>query len=168
MKMRTIAICAIMTALALALSYAENVFALTAFIPIPGIKLGLANIVTLTALYTVGVAPALIIAVLRSALAAAFTSGATSFIFSVTGGLLSVGVMYGIKAFGRERVSLWGVSIAGAAAHNTGQIIAAWVMLGSASVFAYLPLLLVASILTGAAIAAAAIPVKKMADSMYI
>ena len=62
---RQVAMCAMLTALALGLSTLENLFPVTLFIPLPGVKLGLANIVTVFALYQLGAAPALCILVAR-------------------------------------------------------------------------------------------------------
>ncbi|MPN02962.1 hypothetical protein SDC9_150183 [bioreactor metagenome] len=83
---RQLALCAMLTALALALSYLESFFPLSLVIPLPGIKLGLANIVTLFALYTLGPGQALIILVTRCTLGALFAGNMNALIFSVLGG----------------------------------------------------------------------------------
>ena len=140
MKLTTkqLTLCAVLTALALALSYLENFFPLSLAIPIPGIKLGLANIVTVFALYALGPAQALLILAGRCLL----------------GGFSAMLVMIGLSRF--RRLSIYGVSIGGAAAHNCGQVAAACLTLGSGAPLYYLPVLLGASLLTGAVTGVAA------------
>ena len=136
-----------MIALALALSYAERFIPLQLVIPMPGIKLGLANVVTLVALYRLKGRYALAILVPRCILGALFGGGITGLFFSLTGGLLALLVLSLAK---RAPVfSVYGVSVLGAAAHNMGQIFAAMVLLRSVYVAAYLPWLLIAAIVTG-------------------
>lgn len=140
-------LCAILLALALALSYAERFIPLQMMIPLPGIKLGLANIVTLVALYLLKTRYAFLILVPRCCLTAAFGGGATGFWFSLCGGLLAIAVMAAAKK--TRFFSVYGVSVLGAAAHNIGQILAAMVLMNSVYVGAYLPYLLMVSIATG-------------------
>jgi heptaprenyl diphosphate synthase len=146
-KAKKIALCAVLIALALALSYAERFIPLQLVIPLPGVKLGLANVVTLVALYRLKGRYALGILVPRCILGALFGGGITGLLFSLTGGLLALLVMsLGQKA---PIFSLYGVSVLGAAAHNIGQILAAMVLLRSVYVAAYLPWLLLVAIVTG-------------------
>lgn len=146
-KTKTITLCAVLTALALALSYTERLIPLQLLIPIPGIKLGLANIVTMTALYLLGARYSAMILLGRCVLGAVFGGGITGFLFSLWGGLLALGIMTLTKKW--SIFSLYGVSILGAAAHNVGQILAAVVLLQSIYVGAYLPYLLLIGIVTG-------------------
>lgn len=150
MKFNThkLALCAVLTALALALSYTESMFPMALLIPLPGVKLGLANIVTVFALYYLGVYPAVIILFARCLLGAIFAGNASALIFSLMGGALALLVMI-LLHFSR-RLSIYGVSIGGAAAHNIGQVGAAMLTLGSAAPIAYLPVLLLVSLFTGA------------------
>lgn len=144
---RQVAMCAMLTALALGLSTLENLFPVTLFIPLPGVKLGLANIVTVFALYQLGAVPALVILVARCLLGSLFAGNASALLFSLMGG---IGAMLVMIALRRVRgVSIYGVSIAGAAAHNIGQIGAAMIVLGGTAVLGYLPVLLGVSLLTG-------------------
>ena len=83
---RQLTLCAVLTAMALALSYLENFFPLSLAIPIPGIKLGLANIVTLFALYALGPGQALLILLARCLLGAVFAGNMNALIFSLLGG----------------------------------------------------------------------------------
>lgn len=149
---KTIAQSAVLVALALALSYTERFIPLQLVIPLPGVKLGLANIATLVALYALGWQKTIPIVVVRCFLGALF-GGLTGILFSLTGGLLSLGVMALCKKI--SVFSIYGVSILGAAAHNIGQILAATVLMGSVYVWAYLPYLLLIAIFTGAATGAA-------------
>ena len=125
MKLTTkqLTLCAVLTALALAFSYLENFFPLSLAIPIPGIKLGLANIVTVFALYALGPAQALLILTGRCLLGAVFAGNMNALIFSLLGGFSAMLVM--ILLSRSRHLSIYGVSIGGAAAHNCGQIAAA-------------------------------------------
>lgn len=146
-KAKEIALCAMLTALALALSFLERFLPVQLVIPLPGIKLGLANIVTLVALSLLKTRYALAITLCRCVFGAIFGGGITGLLFSLCGGLLALGVM----AFARKsgKLSVYGVSVLGAAAHNIGQIIAAMALLRSVYIGAYLPWLLLAGIVTG-------------------
>ena len=154
MKLTTkqLTLCAVLTAMALALSYLENLFPLSLAIPLPGIKLGLANIVTVFALYALGPGQALLILVGRCLLGAVFAGNMNALIFSVLGGVSAMLVMILLSRPGQ--LSVYGVSIA--AAHNCGQIAAAVLTLWSTAPLAYLPVLLAASLLTGAVTGVAA------------
>ncbi len=146
---RRIAACGLLTAVALVLSLVERMFPLSAAVPIPGIKLGLANVVTLFALVRLNRRDALAILLIRVTLASVFMGSVTSFLFALSGGLLAMLTM-SLLLPGRGRwVSLVGVSIAGAAAHNIGQICAAMLVLRSVYAAAYLPLLLLSALAMG-------------------
>ena len=149
---KTLAQSAVLVALALALSYTERFIPLQLVIPLPGVKLGLANIATLVALYALGWQKTIPIVVVRCFLGALF-GGLTGILFSLTGGLISLGVMAACKK--TPIFSIYGVSILGAAAHNIGQILAAMALMGSIYVWAYLPYLLLIAIFTGTATGAA-------------
>ena len=136
-KTRELTLCAVLAALALALSYMESFFPLALIVPLPGVKLGLANIVTLYALYAIGFPSALAILLVRCTLGALFAGNASA-LFVMT--LLSKS----------KKLSIFGVSIAGAAAHNCGQVCAALITLGSTAPLYYLPFLLLVSLFTGA------------------
>lgn len=144
---KNIALCAVLTALALGLSTLENLFPVSLLIPLPGIKLGLANIVTVFALYWLGNVPALVILISRCTLGAMFAGNFSALLFSLLGGLTAMVVMIALKHC--RRLSLYGVSVGGAAAHNIGQICAAMITLGNTMVLGYLPVLLGVSLITG-------------------
>ena len=147
-KTRELTLCAVLAALALALSYMESFFALARIVPLPGVKLGLANIVTLYALYALGFPSALAILFVRCTLGALFAGNASALLFSLLGGLSALLVMALLS--GAKKLSIFGVSIAGAAAHNCGQVCAALITLGSTAPLYYLPFLLLVSLFTGA------------------
>ena len=144
---------AVLVCLALALSYAERFIPLQMLIPLPGVKLGLANIVTLMALYLMGPKAAFAILIPRCVFGAVFGGGITGLAFSLTGGLLAMAVMCIARKI--PVFSVYGVSILGAAAHNVGQILAAMVLMNSYFIGAYLPYLLVVALFTGFATGAA-------------
>lgn len=145
---RRITLYAVLIAAALIVSVFEDRLP-AAIIPVPGVKLGLSNIITLFALYFLGAIPAVVILICRCALASMFGSGITGFVFSAFGGLFAVAVMTALKPLDGKLLSIFGVSIAGAAAHGVGQILAAILILGSVTVIYYLPFLLIAAIFTG-------------------
>ena len=146
-SLRRLTRCAVLTALALALSVAEGLVPLTILFPLPGLRLGLANLVTVYALCRLSGREALLILAARCLLAPA-GGNLMALAFSLTGGLLALGVMALLLRC--SFLSLFGVSIAGAAAHNTGQILAAMAVLGSRAPLVYLPPLLLCSLVTGA------------------
>ena len=143
---KQLTLCAVLAALALALSYVEGMFPPP--LPLPGFKLGLANLVTLYALYTLGAPYALSILLVRVLLGATFAGNASALIYSLLGGLSALGVMCLLSR--SRRLSVYGVSTGGAAAHNAGQVCAAMLTLGSAAPLAYLPALLLVSLFSGA------------------
>lgn len=146
-KAKQVSLCAVLIALALALSYTERFIPLQLIVPLPGIKLGLANIVTLVALYMFKTRYAYMILIPRCVLGAAFGGGITGLLFSLCGGLLALGVMALAKK--APVFSVYGVSILGAAAHNIGQILSSMVLMHSVYIGAYLPYLLVVAVFTG-------------------
>lgn len=141
--MRKVAQCGLLVALALVLSLVERLIPLQLIIPIAGIKLGLANIVLLFALIMLDIKQTAIIFICRIVLSSIFAGSFTGFLFSFLGGLLSLTTMYILLKWEGKLFSFYGISIAGAAAHNIGQIIAAIFVLDSIYIVAYLPMLLI-------------------------
>lgn len=144
---RRITTCGLLAAAAMVLSLIERMF--PPLLPIPGVKLGLANVVTLFALTRLRKRDAAAILLVRVTLTSVFIGSVTSFLFALCGGLLALAVMAVLLPLRDRWVSLAGISIAGAAAHNIGQIGAAMLVLQSVYVAAYLPLLLVSAVLMG-------------------
>jgi heptaprenyl diphosphate synthase len=138
----------LLVALGTALHVVEGM--ILAPLPIPGVKLGLANIVTLFALSLYGLKEGMTVAVLRvlvgSLLGGLFLS--PGFFLALSGAILSTLVMAFLLR-STTCFSLVGISIAGAVGHNIGQLLAASVILQSRSVFYYLPYLLLAAFPTG-------------------
>ncbi len=133
-----------MIALAFTLSYLESLLPLS--IGIPGVKLGLANLVVVVALYKLTPYEAFAIAIIRIVLAGLTFGNAYSMIYSLCGGLLSFFAMLLIM---KAELSVIGVSILGGTAHNIGQIVAAAVLMGTDKIVYYLPVLLIAGLVTG-------------------
>ncbi len=132
-------------ALTLIFSYLETLFPLP--IPVPGIKLGLANLVILLLLNREGVAAAGLVNLTRILLAGLLFGSITSLLFSLCGGALSLAAMWGAKH--TPCFSTVGVSILGAIAHLIGQWLAAVWILGLQGLIWYLPFLLLAGAVTG-------------------
>lgn len=160
-----IALTAVFLSLSIAIALAERFLLLELLIPVPGVKLGLANIVTLFALFYLGNTASVCIVVLRCILVAAFTSFSTLF-FSLSGGLLAFFIMLTLKIIGKRTISLFGLSMAGAVAHNIGQIVVAALMLGEGILFTYLPFLMLIGLVTGFVTAALASPVFQLFEKV--
>lgn len=156
---RRLVVSGVLVSLAVVLSIVERWIPLNLLIPVPGIKLGLANIVTLFAIYRLGFLDAAAIVVVRCLLSALFL-GPASLLFSLFGGLAALGVMALLHLGEGRAFSIYGISMAGAAAHNVGQVAAACLILRDLSlVTSYLPMLLLVGLLTGVPTAAATAPV---------
>lgn len=145
---------AIMTAVAIILHFVEGMFPIP--VAVPGIKLGLANVVSLLALYLFGPFEAFSILVLRVLMTAFLFSGLQSVIFSLAGGLLSVLAMTAIHRLREKGFSIISASVCGGIFHNIGQLTAASIVLHTSAVFSYLPVLMLSGIATGVAIGALA------------
>lgn len=141
-----------LTALAIVLSSLEQYIPLQTLLPLPGLKLGIANVVTLFALYNFGPGSAMFVLLARCFLSSLMFGTPVSLAMSLCGGILALIVMAILHYF-EHSFSLWGISIAGAAMHNIGQTACAAVILQSMYIFAYLPILLLGAFLTGALIA---------------
>ena len=165
-KTKRLTLCAILIALALALSYTERFIPLQMVIPLPGVKLGLANIVTLIALYLLGSRDAFAILIPRCIFGAVFGGGITGLLFSLTGGILAMLTMILAKKI--PIFSIYGVSILGAAAHNVGQILAAMLLMNSHYIGAYLSYLLIVALFTGVATGAAGAGVLRVFKTGHI
>lgn len=117
-------------------------------VPIPGIKLGLANVVTLITIAWLGRKEAFAVLMLRIALSSVFTGTLMSFIYSILGGILCFIVMsLTLKIFRNN--AFWVISVLGAISHNIGQIIAAVFFTSTWQIAAYLPVLLISAVITG-------------------
>lgn len=145
MKSKRVATNGILIALAFLFSYIESIIPLP--IPIPGIKLGLANLVVISGLYTLGAKEAFVLSIIRVVLVG-FTFGSPStMMFSLAGGILSWFLMAVFKKM--KILSITGVSIIGGITHNIGQILVAILIVNNTMLIYYLPYLLLAGAITG-------------------
>ena len=147
----------VFTALALILSYVETLIPVQ--FGIPGIKLGLANLVVVIVLCKTDWKEALLLSVSRVLLAGFIFGSLFSIIYSLAGGVLSLLVMAVLVR--SERFGVAGVSMAGGVAHNIGQLATAMIAVSTYQVGYYLPVLLIAGLVTGAVIGLAADAVLK-------
>ncbi len=145
-KIRRLCETALLAALAL------GIFVLEAQLPpltaIPGIKLGLANCMTLAALYLLGPREAAGVLTVRVILAAVYTGSPVAFLYSAAGGVACFLVMALLARIFPAR-QIWVVSVFGALAHNAGQLAVAVVILGGGAVLAYTPVLILAALIAG-------------------
>ncbi len=148
MPAKRIALTGLLVAAALVLSYLEQL--IPVFVAVPGVKLGLPNVVIVFALYRLGFKQAALISLIRVFLVA-FTFGNTfSLVYSLAGAVLSLALMGILQR--SKRFSLTGVSVIGAVSHNLGQILVAIVLLETASLIYYLPVLLLTGTVAGVCI----------------
>ena len=133
---------------ALILSYIEAIFPLN--IGVPGIKLGLANLAIMFILYKYGLSYAAILSLLRVLTAGILFGNITSFLYSLAGAALSLGVMWLLKKTGI--FSSIGVSVAGGICHNLAQICVAAIILETEKLLYYLPALVIGGVISGAVI----------------
>lgn len=147
MKKKT-AYLGVMLALALICSYVEVLIPIP--IGIPGIKLGLANIVIVFALYSMGIKEALVLSVMRVTISGFMFGNVIAIAYSLAGGLLSLLIMFLLKK--TDKLSCISVSIAGGIFHNIGQMIIATILVDNYYVLYYVPVLMIAGFITGACI----------------
>lgn len=148
METKKIAGIGMMIALAFVLSYIESLIPFS--FGIPGIKLGLSNLVVMVSLYQFSTKTAFGVSVVRILLAGLTFGSLYSMLYSLAGGLFSFVIMALLKK--TKRFSVYGVSMAGGICHNIGQIAVASLVLQTGLLVYYLPFLLVAGILAGMAI----------------
>ena len=147
MKVQKMALLGVLTAAPIVIAILES------FIPsigIPGVKMGLANIVILIILYELGIWEAGVVNLLR-VLVVSLARGtflSMGFLMSLTGAALSFGIMV-LFSLLIKKFSIIGVSVIGSVFHVTGQIIIAMIFLGSAYIFLYLPIIAISAIITG-------------------
>lgn len=135
-------------ALALICSYVESLIPIS--FGIPGVKLGLTNIVVVLMLYCIGAKEALAVSVCRIVLAGFLFGNLFSILYSLAGGLLSFLIMWAVKRTGK--LGILPVSVCGGIFHNIGQLAVAAFVVENYNVFYYLPVLLLAGAATGLAI----------------
>lgn len=146
MKAKKITVMALFTAIALIIFIVEA--QIPTVVPVPGVKLGLANIVTVYSMFTLGPGPTFVILVCRIILGSVFSGNVVGFFYSATGGLLC----YLAMLIMRKLVSpeqIWVCSVIGAVIHNIGQIAVAVFITRTPAIVAYLPILIFSGVITG-------------------
>ena len=147
-------------ALAMIFSFVES--RLPTFIPIPGVKLGLCNIVVIFTLLRLDIPSAIGVSLLRVLLSSILFGNMAAFFYSLAGAVLSLSVMIVLQQ--TKLFSPVGISVAGGVMHNAGQLLMAWIILGTAGVMYYLPILVIAGTVAGALIGLTAAYIHKRAD----
>lgn len=144
-RTRRIAVSAMFAALALIFSYIEAILPLST--GIPGVKLGIANLVVILALYNMNFRYAMGINVIRILVAGLLFNGLFGALYSLAGGVVSLTIMWLLKRTGL--FSMAGVSMAGGVAHNMGQLLVASALVSNLKMFVYLPVLMFSGIAAG-------------------
>jgi heptaprenyl diphosphate synthase len=135
----------VFTALALIFSYVESLIPI--HFGIPGVKLGLANLIIVIALYKMSINEVYILSVIRIVLAGFMFGNLFAILYSLAGGMLSLTIMCILKKI--DKFSAYGVSMAGGVFHNVGQLLMAAIVLESVSIGYYFPVLLISGLATG-------------------
>ena len=146
MKVKKLTVMALLCAIALTIFMIEA--QIPPVIPIPGVKLGLSNIVTVFSVFVLGPLEAAVILFGRIFLGAVFAGNFSSILYSASGGLLAILVTIGLRRILSVK-QLWVSGCLGAIAHSVGQMTAAVLVMGTVSIAIYLPIMIVCSIVTG-------------------
>lgn len=145
-KIKKMVLIALLISQALVLHYIEGFFPVF----LPGVKLGLANIITLITIVLFGFKEAIAVVVIRSVLGPILGGNPTSILYSLSGGILSSLIMSLLYFKYRRYFSLIGISTAGAVFHNIGQLlVASWVFGTISILYTYLPVLMIAAAVAG-------------------
>ena len=143
-KTKRLVLLAMLTAVAMILSYVES---LLPSVGIPGVKMGLANIAVIFALFRFGWKEAAALSLVRAVLVSLLFGSVGAMLYSLAGAVLSLAVMALLRRI--DRFSTVGVSVAGGVAHNAGQILMAMLILQTKQLLGYLPVLAVSGIAGG-------------------
>ena len=148
---RTARLCrnAVFLALAMILSFLEHLVPVSALLPLPGVRLGLANVAITVLLFFGSPVDAFLVSLCRICLSALLFGTPVSFAFSLCGGLLSFAVLLICKLFAGRLFSFIGVCVLSATGHHVGQMTAAVLLFDSGVLLTYLPVLLLAGLLLG-------------------
>ncbi len=152
------------TALALIFSYIELLIPFE--FGIPGAKLGLANLVIILVLYKTDWKEALLLSVVRIILSGFIFGSLSGILYSLSGGLISLAVMALLKR--TDKFSVIGVSMAGGVSHNMGQLFVAMLAVNTYAVSYYLPVLIIAGLITGTLIGIAAREILKRTTALML
>ena len=146
MRTKKTALLAVLTGIALTIFILEA--QLPPLVPIAGVKLGLANVITLFTLVTLGRREAFTVMILRVILGSIFAGSVTSFLYSAAGALVCFAAMSAAAYIFKDGMT-WLISVIGAIGHNIGQIAMAVIITQTAQVIWYLPILLISAVITG-------------------
>ena len=146
MKTRKLTLLALLTAIALTIFMVEA--QIPAIVPIPGIKLGLANIVTVFTVFALGPKEAVLVLAARIFLGAVFAGNFSTIFYSAAGGALAIAVTIGLRKLLTKK-QLWVAGALGAVAHSIGQMAMAVLLTSTPGLLAYLPVMMAVSIVTG-------------------
>ena len=164
-KNRTVAFLGLCTSLAMILAYVEIMIG-PLFPSVPGIKMGLPNIVIMFLLYRKGVLPAICVSLLRIVLVGMLFGNGMSFFYSLAGAFLSIAVMMILRRM--DFMSEVGVSVAGAVAHNVGQVLTAMILLDTSQLGYYMVVLTVTGTAAGILVGlCASVLVKKIPENLF-
>lgn len=159
MKTKKLVTLAVTISVAMILSFVES--RIPAFVAIPGVKVGLANIAVIFALYKMGWREAISVSVIRVLLVALLFGSVVSLAYSIAGAVISLSLMILLKKLGI--FTEVAVSVVGGITHNIGQILIAFLLLETSVVFYYLPFLLVSGVIAGIAVGiASALLIKRI------
>ena len=146
MKAKRIAQLGLLTAIALTIFMIEA--QIPPLVPIPGVKLGLSNIVTVFTVFTIGPGAGVAVLFCRIFLGAVFAGNFSTILYSASGGACAILVTIGLRKILKEN-QLWAAGCLGAMAHSVGQMIAAIAITRTAGLLVYLPVMIIISIFTG-------------------
>lgn len=147
MKVKRMTFLALLSAIALTIFMVEA--QIPALVPIPGVKLGLANIVTVFAVFALGAKEGVIVLFIRIFLGAVFAGNFSTILYSAAGGACAIGVTILLRKILTKK-QLWVAGCLGAIAHSIGQMTMAILLTGTPSLAVYLPVMIAVSIVTGA------------------
>ena len=148
-KTAFVAECSALLIASLALSYLEAVLPVSAVIPFPGFKPGLANVAVIIAFFRISPYAAAVISAARCFISSILFSGVTTLMFSLSGAALSFTVLLVLSLIFKDKISFIGLSVTMAFFHNVGQLICAGLVMHTASVFYYFPVLTAAALIFG-------------------
>ncbi len=148
-KIRRLCRNAMLLGLCLLLSYLEAILPLTVWVPLPGFKLGLSNIIITLAFVAISPWDGAALSLCRIGLMGLLFGNLSSFTFSLCGGILSYLGLWLLARWGKPFFSMIGISVGCAALHNFGQLLAAALWFGTDVILGYLPILLIAALIFG-------------------
>ena len=146
MKTRKLAVLGLLTAIALTIFMLES--HIPSIVPLPGVKLGLANIVTVFAVFALSPRDAILVLSARVFLGAVFSGNFSTIFYSAAGGICAIGTTILLRKILLNH-QLWVAGCLGAIAHSVGQMAMAILLLGTPSLIVYLPVMIIISIITG-------------------